>query len=63
MNCEIQVYETSKMDTIAQKMQDAKISDFSISPSASGIYYFLCYIPGTIFRLFDYRFIYDLMMQ
>ena len=45
LNQELQVYETDKMESIANKMQDVKVADFSLSPGHAP-YFFLCYIQG-----------------
>ena len=55
LNLELQVYETDKLESMAQKMTDIKVADFSISPAPAS-YYFLCYVQGISNFLTDYNF-------
>ena len=50
LNMELQIYEVEKMDSIAIKVTDLKVSDFSISPGHSP-HHFLCYVQGILVNI------------
>ena len=59
LNQELQVYETDKMESIANKMQDVKVADFSLSPGHAP-YFFLCYIQGMNYL---HKLFYDILIS